>query len=256
MVLEAVDLDEYYETIESYGDVFDLQVLSEVAYEEASYPIYEINIEGSNEDKKKMLIVGVTHGNEFSSAFVVTELLKQIASGDRADLYDAWDLRILSPLNPVGLLYQSRYNELGCDINRDFKDFKTVGAQLKRDAILDFSPNIAVSLHEGPQDGFFAIATDAVNNELIEALAHAYEEKDVDTASHSFLGLPLSRGGVMDEAGLITAAKHLLGIHSFGRYGESKGVPVITTESDWAEQEIDKRIAPHLVTIETVLEEF
>lgn len=252
MHLEKVDLETYYESLEQFGDRFDVRVINEVSYNEKTYPIYQIDSvnEGS---QNRLLLFAATHGNEFASALVIPELLREIGENE---MYQSWDIRIITPINPVGLDYQSRYNEHGCDINRDFKNFQTLGAQIQRDAIQEFNPNIIVSLHEGPQKGFFVIGTASVSRELESSIISSLQYAQVQMASKSFLGLPLAKDGFMHEGFIITMAKKIFGIHTLGRYGESQGVGIITTESSWFDDDVENRIKPHMVVVETVVNEY
>lgn len=185
-----------------------------------------------------MLLFAATHGNEFASALVIPELLSEIANNES---YQAWDIRIITPVNPVGLDYQSRYNPNGCNINRDFKSLQTVGAQIQRDAIQEFIPDIIISLHEGPQKGFFAIGTSSVSHDLEDSILSVLKGDQVQMANKSFFGLPLAKSGLMHEGLFINMAKKIFGIHTLGWYGETQGIGVITTESSWLETDVQKK---------------
>lgn len=252
MHLEEVDLEAYYESLDQFGDEFDVQVINKVSYKEKTYPIYQID-SVNEESQNRLLLFAATHGNEFASALVIPELLREIGENE---MYQSWDIRIVTPINPVGLDYKSRYNEHGCDINRDFKNFQTLGAQIQKDAIQEFNPDIIVSLHEGPQKGFFAIGTASVSSELESLMLSELQSEGVQMASKSFLGLPLAKDGLMHEGFVITTAKKIFGIHTLGRYGESQGVGVITTESSWFDTDVQNRIKPHMVVVETVVNEY
>lgn len=252
MHLEEVDLEAYYESLEQFDDKFDVRVTNEVSYENKTYPIYQID--SVNEDSQnRLLLFAATHGNEFASALVIPELLREIGENE---MYQSWDIRIVTPVNPVGLDYQSRYNKNGCDINRDFKNFQTLGAQIQRNAIQDFNPDIIISLHEGPQKGFFAIGTSSVSGDLEDSILSALKRQKVQMARKSFLGLPLAKSGLMHEGFIINKAKKVFGIRTLGWYGETQGIGVITTESAWFETDVQKRVNPHVTVIDTVVKEY
>jgi len=252
MHLEEINLESYYESLEQFDDEFNVQVINEVTYKDKTYPIYQIDSVNES-SQNRLLLFAVTHGNEFASALVIPKLLREIGENE---VYQSWDVRIVTPVNPVGLDYQSRYNENGCDINRDFKDFQTLGAQIQRDAIQEFNPDIIISLHEGPQKGFFAISTASVSRELESSILSELQKKEVQMASKSFLGLPLTKDGLMHEGFIITTAKKIFGIHTLGSYGELQGVGVITTESSWFDTDAQNRIKPHMIVVETVVNEY
>lgn len=250
MHIEQVDIENYSTIIEQFEAEYQIQVVRTITYGEKDYSIYQI--ERTNEDRQRRLLVfAATHGNEFASALVIPELLSDIVDND---IYDSWSIRIITPVNPVGLEYQSRYNENGCDINRDFHKFQTIEAQIQRDAIQTFKPDIIVSLHEGPQDGFFAIATSGASADLRNAISVSLSEHKIMLAKRSFLGIPLAKEGIMYEGKWISSAKKIFGIHTLGRYAESQGISVITTESSWIEMDMEKRIVPHIITIRAIVQ--
>lgn len=249
MHLEPIDLHAYNTRIESFANTFDISILEKITFQDEQFPVFQIDWRPEN-STSRLLIIAATHGDEFASALVVPELLERIEQDSR---YESWQIRVVTPANPVGLAHQSRYNEDGCDINRDFRTFETRGAQLQRDAIDRFQPDLILSLHEGPQEGFFLIATKSVPLSLRKELHQQLIEANTDLAEKSFLGLPLKQSGIFYEGWWISEAKKLLGIHTLGRHGETLGIPVITTESSWIETDLEKRIQPHLTTIEAVV---
>jgi len=249
MYLEPVDLTQYEQTLRRHPEQFTISQLAQIEFEERAYPIYQIDWNPTAD--RRLLIVAATHGNEFASALVIPDLLSEMGS---LSLFSDWSIRIITPANPVGLAYQSRYNEDGCDINRDFKEFRTRGAQIQRDVVEDYQPDLIVSLHEGPQSGFFAITTQSVPKPFRQSLHRALVNNDIALAQNSFLGLPLAAEGIFYEGNIISTAKRLLGIHTLGRYAESQEIPVITTESSWKDTDLSTRIKPHRVTIQTVVE--
>lgn len=250
--VEVVNSEEYSSAIKKFNTDFEVQVIKNIIYKNKSYPINQIDY-AKQSSQKRLLIFAATHGNEFASALVIPELLKEISKNK---IYQSWNIRIITPINPVGLNYQSRYNENGCDINRDFKNYQTIEAKIQRDAIKEFNPNIIISLHEGPQKGFFVIGTSSVSSSLEDSIIKSLETKQISMASKNFLGVPLAQTGLMHEGILINLAKRVFGIYTLGRYGESQGIGVITTESSWIESNLKKRINPHIITIETVINEY
>lgn len=63
--------------------------------------------------KKSILVVAGIHGNEVSGSLAA---LRALSTPIREPVV----VHVLAPANPVGLKHGSRYNALGCDINRDF----------------------------------------------------------------------------------------------------------------------------------------
>jgi protein MpaA len=83
---------------------------------EKNDPIYHFDFVGSSPDSTKILVIGVTHGDEPESGAV------SFAWADRLlklkDARNSW--RIIPILNPDGLALKSRLNANGVDLNRNF----------------------------------------------------------------------------------------------------------------------------------------
>lgn len=252
MYSEPVDLEKYREEIFSYSDIAKVSVLETVEYQDKTFEVYQIDVENP-QAKKNLLIFSATHGNEFVSALVVPELLND--ARQNVTKYKNWNIRIIAPVNPVGLANESRYNEKGCDINRDFENFSTVGAQIQKKAIEQFKPDAVISMHEGPQDGFFVIAESPTPETLREAIVAKLEDAKIHLAQKSFLKILLSDSGLWYKKSFVYGLQKLFSIHTLGRYAHENGIITLTTESPWQSENIELRKKPHLIVIEAVLEE-
>jgi len=246
MHLEPVNFDEYLSSIKKCGIPF--KTLETIQYEGKDYDI--LQLDANSDAEKRLLIFAGVHGNEFAAALAVIDLLEDIKKNP--SFYASWHVQIITPLNPVGLAYQSRYNELGRDINRDFKEYATVGGTLQKRVIESFKPDFLISLHEGPQNGFFIIAEGATPKHLKKRLTEALNAAGVKLASKSFLRNSITPG--YWQKGRVTYfIQKLLGIYTLGRYTYEHKTPELTTESPWADENVLARRKPHLVTIQTVV---
>ena len=149
----------------------------------------------------------------------------------------------------------ARYNAHGCDINRDFAAFETIEARAIRDVIEETSPDLILSLHEGPHDGFFVIATRSTPSLLAIAVATALQSSGVELATHSNLGSRLSVPGVMEEGWVITGAKSLFRIRSLGAYAHQRSTPLLTTEGPWSASDVDSRIQAQVLAVRAAASE-
>jgi hypothetical protein len=245
MYLEPVDFEKYLSDLQSSG--FSHATVETIVYNNVRHNVIQLDINSGS--KKRLLIFSGVHGNEFAAASSVTELLHDIRQ--KPEIYKQCHIRIITPLNPVGFVHQSRYNETGRDINRDFKNFLTVGGKLQRKIIQDFKPDFLVSLHEGPQDGFFVVAEGDVKKELKSILINALKTEKVQLARKSFLQLNIGEG-YWQKNDLFYAMQKLLGIYTLGRYSHDLHIPQLTTESPWTGRDIEARKKPHVITIRTV----
>jgi hypothetical protein len=252
--LKKIDLNDYYHSLLKFKKSFAIKKLISISYKKKKYPIYQIDIK--NNAKKKMLVFATTHGQEFASALVIPKLLKDIQKNK--NYYEDWVIRIVSPINPVGLDYQSRYNEQGYDINRDFKKFSTLGAKLQRDSIIKFKPDIIISLHEGfgTDEGEFYIVNNPYVSKKLEIKIKEYlENNKVKIHKKNFAGQKIKHGR-MKLGHFSIFMMNLFNIKSIETYTSKLKIPLITTESSWALKNIQKRVKPHILTIKAVIRNF
>lgn len=247
MHLEPVDFEAYKKSLKILSKNY--QILETITYKKQQYEVAQIDINPSA--KKRLLIFAGVHGNEFAAALSVIDLLDD--TKQNSIVYENCHLRIITPLNPVGFVYQSRYNEIGRDINRDFKDFATTGGRLQKQVIEDFKPDFLITLHEGPQHGFFCLAESRTPKILKTKLVKALKSEGVQLATKSFLRFGIGEGYWQKQRFFYFIQK-LLSIYTLGRYSHELGIPQLTTESPWSSIDIKARRRPHVVTVRTVAE--
>jgi hypothetical protein len=149
----------------------------------------------------------------------------------------------------VGLAHGSRYNSLGCDINRDFAAFRTEEARAIREAISRVRPQLVIALHEGPQDGVFIIGTQITPGKLLTAIVAELQAKKIPLATKNNLGTSLATPGLMSEGGFMTSAKGWLGIYTLGEHTSAQSIPLVTTEVPWSWPSMDERIEAQLAAV-------
>lgn len=246
MHLESVDLEEYKKQLFSFG--FTHKILETIRYKNKPYEIFQIDVPGK-EARKRLLIFAGVHGNEFAAALSVIDVLKDI--NQNPEHYAHLNIRIVAPLNPVGFVHQSRYNEVGQDVNRDFKNFSTTGGRIQKEVIEQFKPDVLISLHEGPQDGFFVITEGNTPKAWRGSILQALKSERVELARKIF-GFGVSIEGYWYKWRFVYGLQKLLGIYTLGRYAYEQGVILLTTESSWTSKNIKARRKPHVVVVRTV----
>lgn len=226
-------LTEYYKQINSLASLDSIQVkiIEEIIWESTILPIYQIDFRPISSSQQKLLVLAGTHGNEQAGILAVVKFLeKYIDSGTVT-------LRIITPHNPVGVHNLSRYNAEGYDLNRDFKLRNTKENIAVYKSIIEFNPSLAVSLHEGPQQGAFFFANHLYSEAEALRLVTGLSEQEVKLSSKSYFGNTLSEPGyfpLKDRTQiLLNLQKSILRIASFDVLCADLAIPSITYETSW-----------------------
>lgn len=248
-----INISNYYYKLKVYVKrirTCKIKLLSTLKYKDQKYPIYSVDILNNSPGRKFLILTGV-HGNETAGLHSVLRLLSLI-SKDKSLVKD-WSVKIITPVNPVGVKYQSRYNPSGCDINRDFRYFKTQEANIQKGIIDQYKPDIIVSLHEGPQDGFHLITSPHVEKELISDILRVLQNNNISLATKHHLGFALKVKGHSTYGKILLKVGRIFGVYPLALYTLSKNIPLITCESPWGSDDYEERIRAHIEVIKSIL---
>ncbi len=253
----SFDLAAHYAELARYADDFEVAEVARIpdpragAGEAVDYPILVLRTP-DRDAAKRMLIVAGVHGNEVAGLLAVPRILDLLA--ERRPEHADWAVTILTPANPVGVAHGSRYNAEGCDINRDFQDSQTREARVLQDLIVAERPDLIVSLHEGAQEGFMLVVTSMGSEASGRAVVEAVREGDIAISDTHFLGFALGTPGLSKEGRFYDWLKAVSRHYTLGLYASRQGIGTYTTESDWATLDLDQRVRPHVIAVETLLE--
>jgi hypothetical protein len=200
-----------------------------------------------------MMIVAGVHGNETAGLLAVPRILDLLLQGGSGR--EGWRVTLISPANPVGVAYGSRYNGQGCDVNRDFASPVSEEARILQVAIAASKPQLIVSLHEGPQEGFLVVVTSRGSAPLARVVARHVSDAGVPLADRHFAGLPLGAPGVSAEGWGSDVLKWVLRLNTLGRHASGLSIGTYTTETPWSSPDSEGRIHAHVVAVEALLEE-
>jgi hypothetical protein len=245
-----LDLHDFYVAVRARSSPFEIDALGAVRDGDADHPILSIRYRGSFARNRVLVVAGV-HGNETAGLLAVPAILDLLEAG-RPE-YRFSDVTIVAPANPIGVLHGSRYNGDGCDLNRDFHDPRTYEARVIRDFIAAERPNLIVSLHEGPQDGYLLVVTSEGSKRLAEAAVRAVRERGFALASSHFAGFPLRTPGLSAEGGGTDFLKWALRLRTLGSFANSLGIGTYTTETSWSSDDFEERTQAHVVAVEALL---
>lgn len=249
--LPPFDLDDYYAELDALRGAYEFQRIETVRYQDRNYPVYWIRLRNSA-DARRLLIVAGVHGDERAALLSIPRLLQRLARAGEAQR--SWDVSVIVPVNPVGAAHASRYNGSGCDINRDFGSFATAEARAVRRVLDEYAPDLVVAPHEGPQEGFFLVATSAADPTLARRMVSAVDAVGIPLAQRSFLNLALGTPGLSTEGWWTSLGKRLIRLGSLGTYLDSRDLATYTTESSWGSADFGARIDVHVIAIEAILE--
>lgn len=247
MHLEDVDIEAYNRRLQA--SVFDSKVIQTVGYDNKDFRIFQLDW-GRVDSNKRLLILAGVHGNEIAGSLAVLDILEDIQQ--HVDQYKDWSVRIVAPVNPVGVVCQSRYDQNGYDLNRDFKDFHTVGARLQRDVVTEFKPTIVVTMHESPDEGFYMFSEGKLSQTFKQSIADTLTKANIPLAKTNFLHMKL-KNGMWEKPKIIFALQRILGIYTLGRYLYEHNIPTLTTESTWSEKDMLSRRIPHMLVVRAIL---
>lgn len=248
MYLEKVDLEQYDKTLRK--SAFNYKTIATINYDDKNFPVSQLDW-GDPTASKRLLVLAGVHGNEIAGMLAIPDILKDIEKN--ATHYIDWCIRIVTPVNPVGVTYQSRYDQDGRDLNRDFKEFSSIGARLQRDVIEDFKPTIVVTLHESPDEGFYMFSEGRLPRQVKTAIADTLVAESIPLAKKNFLHIKL-QSGLWEKPPIIYMIQRQLGIYTLGRYLYEKKISTITTESTWSGKDMSARKRPHALVIRAILE--
>lgn len=247
MHLENIDMDDYNRRVRQ--SIFDHTVIETVRHENKEYPIFQLDWGAAS--NKRLLVLGGVHGNEIAGSLAVLDILDDIKHhGHR---YKDWQVRIITPVNPVGLARLSRYDQDGYDLNRDFKTFDSIGAKLQRSCIEQFKPTIIVTMHESPDEGFYMFSEGKLPRRFKEPISNKLKNEKIPLAQTNFLHMKL-QNGIWEKPRIIFAIQRVLGIYTLGRYTHEHQIPTITTESTWSDSDLAARRRPHMLVVQALLE--
>lgn len=249
-----VDLADYYQKIQLMSDsMFVVDTLTTIQFQAQSYPILAITKKVEN-PKKKLLIFAGVHGNESGGTLAILPLLKDINQNPAR--YKDWAMKIVTPINPAGTLTMSRYNEVGCDLNRKVASSNLKGIVLQRDIIASFKPEIVISLHEAPSEGFLIHPGQHLEPTLSDTLLLDVQRQGVELSTQDYLGRALTKPGISKVEGVLKSLKNLANVQSLGDYLAQQNIIEITTETGWNSLDTSKRVDPHFLLIGSVIDNY
>jgi hypothetical protein len=232
---------------------FEIEELALLRYRDRAHPMHLVTSRVAREPRRRLLVLAGVHGNEHAGTLAIPELLDALEPDELA----AVELRIVTPVNPVGSAEGSRYNADGFDINRDFLRFETEEARMVRRVFDAARPDLVLSLHEGPHAATFLFANRLVARDAALAILSALQSGGTDLAERDYFHRHLDPPGYAPMSRAMWLLSLLwartLGMMATATWAHDRGVPEITLETSWRCPDGASRIAAHVTTIRAAL---
>lgn len=250
-----VNLEAYYDELKQLAvPYFKIDTLETVSYKNKLYPVLGLKQKGARSLDKKLLIVAGVHGNESGGTLAVLELLKQYNTNPHR--FIDWNIKIITPVNPVGTTKMSRYNECGCDLNRKVNTSNQKGIVVQRNVVNTFKPDVVVSLHEAPSTGFLIHSNEYLKDALLLQLLKDTKEKGIQLATKDYLEQELPLSGNSKISGGLKLLNKILRVQALGDYASQKGIMEITTESGWNSNDRFQRVNSHVFLLLSLIDNY
>jgi hypothetical protein len=247
-----VDLPNYYKKLQS--PLFKFDTLGIVDYNEQQYIIPNLKFKGS-EAKRKLLILTGVHGNETGGVLAIPFLLDSIES--KPNKFKNWEIDIITPVNPIGVINRSRYNKNGCDLNRKMHKSQETEIRLQLDHIDAFNPDLIISLHEAPSENYFIFPGPHLDLNILEGLTAHLKNEGITLAKQDYFGRALELNGVSNtNKGFINFMQKLINVQPLDDQLKKSKIPSLTPESGWNSKNLDQRVKSHLLLMLYMLEHY
>lgn len=220
-----------------------IKKIDEITYEDSTYAISSIHIKRNSATRKMLIFTGV-HGNETAGIHAIPVFLDSLF---QSNFLDKWELKVIVPINPVGVKHLSRYNECGCDANRNFKKSTIKSIELQKRIVKEFMPEYLVSLHESPTQGFFCFPAKKTNGEIVKEVLINVEKKGIKLAPRNYLGKKLKPHGYSKSGFFGRLSKKIVGMRTLESFTNKFDIHLMTTETDWNSTNLFQRINAHAI---------
>ena len=234
--VEPVQIEAFYSRLEAVTAGVPFREIGRVRTGHFELPMLRVGPLGV-EGGRRVVVVAGTHGGEVAATLgglaVVADIRRDPGSWAGAEVH------VVLPANPAGFAVQSRYNENGCDIERDFESFRTFEAQALRIVINRLDPQLVIDLHESDRPGSALFATDRVPLEMAESIVH-----ELDRASRK-PGQPPAEIGRPGWHG---------GTSRLVEFAEKSGAGGLRIETPWRETDLRNRIRAQLVAVRSAVQ--
>ncbi|MCI5055743.1 MAG: DUF2817 domain-containing protein [Flavobacteriales bacterium] len=241
-----INIKEYYQKL-LHSKGFTIDTAEVVHYNLQSLPIISLNFAGERAKKKLLVFAGV-HGNEVGGVLAIPNLLDSIYK--EKEHYQDWDIQIVTPINPIGVIHKSRYNQHGCDLNRNMKKSDETEIKLQKEIIDKFKPDLIISLHESPSKGYFIFPGPHLEASFLLDATKNLENSGIQLAHEDYFGRTLKNPGISNtNKGFIQFLNKIVKPEALDDQLKKQGIASLTPESGWNSMDQKQRVDAHVLLI-------
>ena len=203
--------------------------------------------------RTKVLVLAGVHGDEPAGVLSIPHILDELEKTN--SVLGNTAIRIVCPVNPVGFMLESRENECGCNINRDYLNPTQIETKNIVKHIEDFQPDLIIDLHENNGNWETCVMVNKlISDEMGKQLCQSLSENGIALTDYAFdTSLPFP--GWLKRSTYREKINDIAGLHDLMWYGQTKNIPVLTLECDQS-LPIAKRITICNLTIEKAISIF
>ncbi|MBM3149284.1 MAG: M14 family metallocarboxypeptidase, partial [Chloroflexi bacterium] len=134
-------------------DRLSMKTIGQISYGAYQSPVWVVSFSPAV-IKRKVLLSGGIHGNEPAGVEAMVQMVEMLAKDPEKYGNIAFD--IIPVVNPWGWSHDIRFNQEGCDVNRDFATFKCQESAVIRDFVNGKRYTLIIDSHEDPDaKGFY-----------------------------------------------------------------------------------------------------
>jgi hypothetical protein len=176
---------------------FVLDEIGAVSYPGFDAPLWRLAFRCGAPYAGRVLINAGIHGNEPAGPACVLSLARDLAADPQR--HAGWDFEFIPLVNPWGWVHDTRYNQEGIDINRDFACFRSQEARIVRDSVAGRSFDLMLDLHEDPSaEGFYVYQYGRPDRSSSERVVAAIRQAGYPIEEHVSMVILRTEEGIID----------------------------------------------------------
>lgn len=211
-----------------------IQEIGRVTYKEFQEPVWLICFRCNENSKLPILLTGSIHGNEAAGAEYIVNFVEALSQ--HPERYPDQSFHMVPIINPWGWIHDTRFNQNGYDINRDFVSFSSQESRIIMNHTKKKRYSLMLDLHEDPSaKGFYLYQHGQKNKTISEMVTNGIRQMGYPLEEDTRKVILKSEDGIIDIPiwGLwYMRLTYQLNIANYYRLNNSDHVFTIETPTD------------------------